>query len=86
MIPSFEPVSYEAIIKRYHKEDQLFTIETGCHEVITVDETKVKINAKLCILWTAIDVENLDVLGIWISKGHACLESYSFLKHVRFQM
>jgi len=82
VISSFEPVSYEAIRKWYHKADQLFTIETGYHEVIAVDETKVKINGKLYILWAAIDVENWDVLGIWVSKGRASLEAYSFLKHV----
>jgi len=43
---------------------------------------KVKINGKLYILWAAIDVETGDVLGIWVSKGRASLEAYSFLKHV----
>ena len=82
VISSFEPVCYEAIWKWYHKADQLFTIETGYHEVIAVDETKVKINGMLYILWAVIDIETWDIMGIWVSKGRASLEAHSFLKHV----
>jgi len=42
VISSFKPVSYEAIRKWYHKADQLFTIETGYHEVAAVDESENK--------------------------------------------
>lgn len=64
MLSCFEPVSYEAIRKWYHKAHSMFSIETTYHEVIGVDETKVKINDKLYILWAAVDTRTWEVLGI----------------------
>jgi putative transposase len=51
-------------------------------ETIAVDETKVKINGKLYILWAAIDTSNWEALGVWVTKGCASIEAYSLLKHI----
>jgi transposase-like protein len=64
IVSSFEELSHESIRKRYYKVDTIFTVGKTHREVITVDETKVKINGKLFILWAAIDVQTYDVLGV----------------------
>ena len=33
-------------------------------------------------IWAAIDITNWEVLGIWVTKGRASVEAYSFLKYV----
>ena len=51
-------------------------------ETIAVDETKLKINGKLYILWAAIDITNWEILGVWVSQGRAEIEAYSFLRYI----
>ena len=82
IVTSFEDISYEAIRKWYHRSKHLFYVESKHRNVIAIDETKVKINGKLYILWAAIDIENWEILGVWITKGRASIEAYSFIKHV----
>ena len=82
IVSSFEDISHESIRKWYHRVDTIFTVGKTYREVIAVDETKVKINGKLFILWAAIDVQTYDVLGVWVTKGRASIEAYSFLKYV----
>ena len=82
ILSSFEDISHESIRKWYHKTDSIFSVGKTYREIIAVDETKVKINGKLHILWAAIDVQNWEILGIWITKGRASIEAYSFLKYI----
>jgi len=82
IVSSFEPISHESIRKWYHKTDTMFTVTKAYREIVAVDETKVKINGKLYILWAAIDIHTYEVLGVWVTKGRASLEAYSFLKHI----
>ena len=82
IVSDFEDISHESIRKWYHKTDTIFTVESCDRETIAVDETKLKINGKLHIVWAAIDTSNWEVLGIWVTKGRASIEAYSFLKHV----
>ena len=82
VVSSFEPISHEAIRKWYHKTQPMFSVETCYREVVAVDETKLKINGKLYIVWAAIDTSNWEILGVWVTRGRASIEAYSFLKHV----
>jgi transposase-like protein len=82
ILSSFEDISHESIRKWYHKTDTIFTVKTTYREIVAVDETKLKINGKLYILWAAIDTNNWEVLGVWVTKGRASIEAYSFLKYV----
>ena len=82
IVSSFEDISHEAIRKWYHKVDTIFTVHRAYREVIAVDETKVKINGTLYILWAAVDICSWEILGVWVTKGRASLEAYSFLKYV----
>ena len=82
ILSSFEDISHESIRKWYHRTDTIFTIKITYRKIIAVDETKLKINGKLHIVWAAIDTSNWEVLGIWISQGRAEIEAYSFLKFI----
>jgi transposase-like protein len=78
IVSSFEDIRREAICKWYHRVDTIFTVGQVNREVIAVDETKVKINEKLYILWAAIDIQSWEILGVWVTKGRDSLEAYSF--------
>jgi transposase-like protein len=82
ILSSFEEISHEAIRKWYHRVYTIFTVKKIYREIIAVDETKVKINGKLYILWAAIDIQTREILGIWVTKGRASIEAYSFLRYV----
>jgi len=82
ILSSFEDISHEAIRKWYHKVDAIFTVDKAYRKIIAVDETKVKINRKSYILWAAVDICSWEILGVWVTKGRASLEAYSFLKYV----
>jgi len=82
IVSGFENVSHEAIRKWYHKTDTIFSVGKTYRKTIAVDETKVKINGKLYILWAAIDVQTWEILGVWVTKGRASIEAHSFLKHI----
>ncbi len=34
------------------------------------------------ILWAAIDAQTYEDPGVWVTKGHASIEAYRFLKYV----
>jgi len=82
ILSDFEDISLESIRKWYHRVDTIFTLQTAYREIIGVDEIKLKINGKFYIVWSAIDIGNWEVLGIWVTKGRASIEAYSFLKYV----
>jgi len=65
-----------------HRAGKIFQVQKAERKIIDIDETKIKINAKWCILWAAVDVENWDVLGVWITQKRSSFEAYSFIRHV----
>jgi len=71
ILSDFENISHESIRKWYHKTDNIFSIEKRYRETVAVDETKLKINGRLYILWAAIDTSNWEILGVWVTKGRA---------------
>ncbi len=82
VVSSFEPVSHEAVRLWYRKTEGLFSVEKAFRRIITIDETKVKINGKWHILWAAIDVDTWEILGVWITQGRASFEAYGFIRYV----
>ena len=50
--------------------------------VIVLDETKVKLENKQVFLWTAVDVEGKEVIGVYRSRTKIGLDTYSFIKKV----
>ena len=82
ILSSFEDISHESIRKWYHQVDTIFTVGKTYRKTTAVDETKIKINGKLHIVWAAIDTSNWEILGVWVTHGRASIEAYSFLKHI----
>ncbi len=82
VVSCYEPISHESIRKWYHKTDTIFTVRKCYRESIAVDETKLKINGHLYILWAAIDTSNWEILGVWVTRGRASIEAHSFLKYI----
>ena len=82
ILSDFEDISHESIRKWYHKTGSVFSVEKCYRETIAFDETKLKINGHLHILWAVIDTCNWDVLGVWVTRGRASIEAYSFLKYI----
>ena len=77
-----EPSSYEAVHYWYKQFQELFAIGPKERRAIALDETKVKRCNKQVFLWTAVDVDSHEVLGVYISETRSGLDTYSFLKYV----
>ena len=82
VISSFEPASHEAVREWYLRAANIFQVRKAERKTIAIDETKIKINGKWRILWAAVDIENWDVLGVWITQGRSSFEAYGFIRHV----
>jgi transposase-like protein len=67
VVSSFEQASHEAVRDWYLRAAKIFQVRKIERKIIAIDETKIKINGKWRILWAAIDIENWDVLGVWVS-------------------
>ena len=68
----------------YKKSAKIFTmaVERKNRRAIAIDETKVKIGDKWHYIWVAIDIDTWEILGVYISRGRAYLDSLIFLKQV----
>ena len=82
VVSSFEQASHEAIRDWYLRAAKIFQVQKVERKIIVMDETKIKINGKWHFLWAAVDIENWDVLGIWVTQGRSSFEAYSFIRHV----
>ena len=82
ILSDFEDISHESIRKWYHKTYTLFTVGKCYRETVAVDETKVKINGRLYILWAGIDVKTWEVLVVWVTKGRASIDARPFVTHM----
>ena len=58
ILSSFKDISHESTRKWYHQTDTIFSGGKCYRKDVTIDETKLKVNGKLYILWTAIDISN----------------------------
>ena len=61
-----EPSSYEAVHYWYKQFSELFAISPKERRAIALDETKVKRCKKQVFLWTAVDADSHEVLGVYI--------------------
>ena len=84
VISVFHSVSHEAVGEWYKKSAKIFTmtVERKNRWAIAIDETKVKIGDKWHYIWVAIDIDTWEILGVYISRGRAYLDSLIFLKKV----
>ena len=80
IISSFEKVSHEAIRKWYLKAESIFSLQEKQRNAVAIDETKVKIQGEQHIVWAAIDIQNWEVLKVWISQGRSSIEAQAFIK------
>ena len=77
-----EPSSYEAVHYWYKQFNELFAIGVKERRAVALDETKVKRCKKQVFLWTAVDVDSKEVLGVYISDTRTGLDTSSFVKYV----
>lgn len=77
-----EQSSYEAVHYWYKQFNELFAIGVKERRAIALDETKVKRCKKQVFLWTAVDVDSKEVLGVYISDTRTGLDTSSFLKYI----
>ena len=77
-----EPSSYEAVHYWYKQFSTLFAVECKNRRAIALDENKVKRQGKQVYVWTAVDVDSKEVLGVYISETRSGLDTSSFLKYV----
>jgi transposase-like protein len=78
-VSSFEQTSYEAVRDWYLHAAKIFQLRKVGRRIIAIDETKIKISGKWRILWAAVDIENWDVFGAWITQGRSPFEAYGFI-------
>ncbi len=67
VVSSFEQASHEAVRDWYLRAAKIFQVRKAQRNIIAIDQTKIKISGKWRILWAAVDIENWDVLGVWVS-------------------
>ena len=70
----------EVYVNGIIKTGSVFSVEKCYREKIAVDETKLKINGHLHILWAAIDTCNWEVLGVWVYKRSWINRGIQFVK------
>ena len=75
--------SYESVRKWYRKVGAVLPIPQKIRRhIIAVDETKLKIAGKQVFIWSAIDVERYEVLGLKASVTRGELDAILFLKDI----
>nr|BAJ46812.1 transposase [Candidatus Caldarchaeum subterraneum] len=60
----------------------LFNPSKRFRRIIAVDETVITINGYRSYIWSAIDVDSVEILAIYASRGRSILNALSFLKTV----
>ena len=73
-----EPFSHEALRKWYFRLEAPFVHKKRYHRVITVDETKVKLENQWIYIWIATDVDNREVMAIHVSTTRTSLDALYF--------
>jgi putative transposase len=80
IIGELESVSYESIRNWYTSSKNLFNVEKKERRAIAVDETMIKLENEQIFLWIAIDVDNKEILSVYLSKSRSGLDTILFLK------
>ncbi|XRO74805.1 IS6 family transposase [Methanocaldococcus sp. 28A] len=82
-LSQFESISHESVRQYYHKiKDILNEPERKTRNLIVIDETKLKLGNETIYVWSAIDVESKECLGIYISKTRCYLDTILFVKSI----
>ena len=74
--------SHEAVREWYQRASKLFDVVRRRRRAVAVDETKIRVQGRWRYLWAAIDVDNWEVLAVWVTEGRSSLETRIFLRLV----
>ncbi|XRO74786.1 IS6 family transposase [Methanocaldococcus sp. 28A] len=82
-LSQFESISHESVRIYYHKiKDILNEPERKTRNLIAIDETKLKLGNETIYVWSAIDVESKECLGIYVSKTRFYLDTMLFVRRI----
>lgn len=83
ILSGLEKVSREATRKWFHRfKEVLPKPERKVRRAIAMDETKLKIENVQWYAWSAIDLDDGEVLAVHLSRGRSCMDTLIFLKKV----
>ncbi|AIJ05569.1 transposase, IS240 [Methanocaldococcus bathoardescens] len=79
----FESISHESVRTYYHKvKEVLNEPKKGIRNLIAIDETKLKVGDKTIYVWSTIDVESKECLGVYISETRNYLDTILFVRGI----
>ena len=79
----FEEISHESVRKYYHSLRKVFKEpRKKRRRLIAVDETVLKVGNARIYVWTAIDVDTMECLGIWVSTTRNFFDAMTFIKSI----
>ncbi|WP_423792395.1 IS6 family transposase [Methanocaldococcus indicus] len=82
-LSQFESISHESVRTYYHKvKEVLNEPERKERYAIAIDETKLKIGNEVIYVWSAIDVESKECLGVYVSETRNYLDTILFVKSI----
>ena len=81
LLSLFEEISHESVRIYYHRlKKVLIQPKKKKRKLITVDETKIRLEKKQIFVWAAIDVDTKECLAVWASEGRSSFHAYVFEK------
>ncbi|XRP96896.1 IS6 family transposase [Methanocaldococcus sp. 16A] len=82
-LSQFESISHESVRIYYHKIKKILNEpERKTRNLIAIDETKLKLGNETIYVWSAIDVDSKECLGIYVSKTRCYLNTILFVKNI----
>ena len=82
-LSQFESISHESVRVYYHKiKEVLNEPKKTVRNLIAIDETKLKVGDKTIYVWSAIDVESKECLGVYISESRNYLDTILFVRSI----
>ena len=80
-LSQFGKISHESVRKYYHKlKEILDEPKKKVRSLIAIDETKLKVGNETIFVWSAIDVETKECLGVYVSESRNSLDTISFVR------
>jgi len=72
-------------VRKYHRalRKVIDVVKPKHREIIAVDETKLKVNGRLVIIYGAVDVETEEILAIRVTPDRSELQTYLFMREVK---
>ncbi len=82
-LSQFEEISHESVRIYYHKiKEVLNEPERRIRNLIAIDETKLKVGNETIFVWSAIDVESKECLGVYVSETRNYLDTILFVRNI----